>query len=265
MDIEMDANHAVNVTATYRTVINFCKSVTERAAFGADLETLGRIGDIFNDMQAVFDAVEMGQNELSTVQLANPDLNQDALKRKKQAIVNKAATDATAARDRARATTDRLEAKFKAATMPKLPGSKDLAAQQAALAGLKADYKMLFDSVHVAALADAMLSELKNRVEVRDELAVYLLGSDRWPELYLRSRGQDMAAYDYSMSAAQMVSPLLAESVAVQARLLRQINMPGRDGIRAVLANVDSFLAGMLPELAAMAELPGWSVDAMHR
>lgn len=262
---QMNPDHSVNVVGTYRSVVNFCKGVTERAATGADLETLGRIGEIFNDMQAVFTAVEEAQNQMTEVQLKNPDLNADAIGRKKADIAGKAATDANAARDRAKATTDRLEAKLKAATMPKLPATKDLAAQQMQILNLKNDYKMLFDNIHEAALADAMLSELKNKVESSDELAIFLLGSSEWPQLYLRSRGQDISAFDYSTKAAQIIQPLISEDVAVQARILRQINAGGSDGIRAVLANIDSYLVQAIAELAAMAGLAGWSTDPMHR
>jgi hypothetical protein len=252
--------HEVDLLSTYRHVINLTRGEVEKIADNADLETRGGVAQIFTDIEAVFNSLEQGKNELSVCQLQNPDLNPAGLQKKKQAILTKSANEAQAARDRAVATTGRLEAKFKAAVLPKLPATKDLAAQQMALLNLKNDFKMLLDSVNVAAVADAMLSELKNRVEVGDELAIYLLGADRWPEMYLKSRGQDGAAIEYGIEAAEVMQPLIADSVRVQAILLRQINASG--GLRAVLANVDGYLQRELSDMAGMASLPGWNTAA---
>lgn len=104
----------------------------------------------------------------------------------------------------------KLEAALIAATKPALPAGTDIQLQ---LLNLKNDMKMLFDSNTTAEREEAMLSELRAKVKEKDEVGMYLLGADKWPEHYLASRGQGTCAMSYTTKAAAILSSLQSEAV----------------------------------------------------
>ncbi|KAA1422501.1 hypothetical protein FE697_015315 [Mumia zhuanghuii] len=72
---------------------------------------------------------------------------------------------------------------------PPRPEPQD-AAQEAALAGLKADLQMVLAPLTGSQVPDRMVSRLERAIGDSDALASWLLASSRWPEDYLESRGQ---------------------------------------------------------------------------
>lgn len=257
-------NHAVDLTGTYRHVINEARGEVEGAAIkgNADMATTAAVSEIFNGMASVFDIIDAAKNLAANVALQNPDLNDEAVERKYRPIVTKAVAEAKAARDKVAASIASLERTLEAATTPKLPAGADVQMQ---LLNMKADLKMLFDSVHEASLLPAMLEELAGRIRAGDEVGVYLLGADRWPAIYLQSRGRETETYDYTRQAAAALKPLQSETVQAQATILSFINAPGDEcGLKALLANIDQYLASELPALEA-STARSWSTDAMHR
>ncbi len=257
----MDAQHQVDLTGTYRAVITRARGEVEGAAIkgNADMVTTAAVSEIFNGMASVFDIIDAAKNQAASVGLQNPDLNDEAVERKYRPVVTKAVAEAKAARDKVAANIAALERTLEAATKPKLPAGADAQMQ---LLNMKQDLKMLFDSIHEASLLTAMLEELAGRIRAGDEIGVYLLGSDRWPAIYLRSRGRGAEAYDYSRQAAAALKPLQSETIQAQATILSYINCEG--GLKALLANIDQYLYSELPALEATTAR-SWSTDALHR
>ncbi len=63
--------------------------------------------------------------------------------------------------------------------------------EEAAIAGLKGDLRMVLDATPTAAVPDELLAQLKRYQSAGNELGIWLLGASDFPELYLRSRGLD--------------------------------------------------------------------------
>lgn len=226
--------------ATFRGIINRVRVSTEIMTRDADNRTKAEIARIFEDMLVVFDHFERAKGEIPTLGVKFPDLKNTALTAKANGIASQAIQQAEAARDRAASTTDALEKRLQAAIQSKLPGG-DASAVQLQLLNLKNDLKMVFDSIHEAALVDAMVDELKNAIVKGDALTTYLLGSDPWPDRYLKSRGQDAYALLFHQRGVTEMAPLQSEMVQAQARVLNWIQADGQhDGLKVILWNLDN-------------------------
>jgi hypothetical protein len=260
----MKSNHEVDLTATYRHVVNEARGEVQSAAMksGADLATQMQVKTIFDGMDSIFNIIDAAKNEAAGFGIRYPELNDEAIEKRYRPVISKAVADVQAARDKVGRDISSLERTLEAATRPKLPAGADVQMQ---LLNMKNDFKMLFDSVHEASLPDAMLEELAGRIREGDEVGTYLLGADRWPALYLHSRGRETDAYNYSTKAAALFRPLQSETVQGQAIVLSFINAPGDQcGLKGLLANIDQFLLTELPVLIG-STARSWSTDAMHR
>lgn len=84
----------------------------------------------------------------------------------------------------------RLADRLRRETLPARPQPED-AAQEAALANLKTDLRMVLDATPASGLVHELLELLAQYQAANNQLAVWLLAVSDWPALYLRSRGRD--------------------------------------------------------------------------
>jgi hypothetical protein len=159
--------------------------------------------------------------------------------------------------DRVAATVATLRDRLAAAALPPRPTPID-SAQEARLASLKSDLRMLFDPRSPEVLPTVMLDQLSRLVESGDALGLWLLAGDSgWPQLYLRSRASEdsidglLVVYERGV-ADQLRSGIDdGESDADFARRMLEV-IDGKRGLKAALTAMQVLVRLRLDQLAVL-------------
>lgn len=133
---------------------------------------------------AVTGAIEKAQNEVISL-LGNGDISDEYRRRKmdeaKQMVVETYTAEVEKMNEALQAEVERLQELL---TVPK---PKDI--DQGELLNLKADLKMLLDTLSKSAAKMRLSQELEKALETGNEVKAWLLGASEWPSLYMESRG----------------------------------------------------------------------------
>ena len=120
---------------------------------------------------------------------------------------------------------------------PKTTYSHEAAAQEAELAGKKADYRMVLDKCHSGHVAAKMAELLDRAVKGGDALGTWLLSGSDWPGLYLESR--DMTTDEYSGRMAQVLEAYdTPETTEARRKLAFVKSTSGLHGLMTLTENV---------------------------
>ncbi len=133
---------------------------------------------------AVIGAIEKAQNEIISL-LDNGDISDDYRRRKmdevKQMVVETYTAEVEKMNEALQKEAQRLQ---EVLTVPK---PKEL--DQGELLNLKADLKMLLDTMDKSAARMRLGQELEKALETGNGVKAWLLGASEWPSLYMESRG----------------------------------------------------------------------------
>jgi dsRNA-specific ribonuclease len=133
---------------------------------------------------AVTGAIEKAHNEVISL-LGNGDISDEYRRRKmdeaKQMVVETYTAEVEKMNEALQAEVERLQELL---TVPK---PKDI--DQGELLNLKADLKMLLDTLSKSAAKMRLSQELEKALETGNEVKAWLLGASEWPSLYMESRG----------------------------------------------------------------------------
>lgn len=133
---------------------------------------------------AVTGAIEKAQNEVISL-LGNGDISDEYRRRKmdevKQMVVETYTAEVEKMNEALQKEVERLQ---EILTVPK---PKEL--DQGELLNLKADLKMLLDTLSKSAAKMRLSQELEKALETGNEVKAWLLGASEWPSLYMESRG----------------------------------------------------------------------------
>ena len=126
----------------------------------------------------------------------------EELGRQSQAYYDMTRQKVTAALDEAKAETASLRAYLEKKALPRRPQG-DVVAQEAELAGKKADMRMVLDKCHSGQVTAKMAELLERAVQQGDALGAWMLTASDWPALYLESR--DLSLGEYQGRTAQVL------------------------------------------------------------
>ena len=133
---------------------------------------------------AVTSAIEKAQNEVISL-LDNGDISDEYRRRKmdevKQMVVETYTAEVEKMNEALQKEAQRLQ---EVLTVPK---PKEL--DQGELLNLKADLKMLLDTMDKSAARMRLGQELEKALETGNGVKAWLLGASEWPSLYMESRG----------------------------------------------------------------------------
>lgn len=146
---------------------------------------------------AVTGALGKAQNEIISL-LDNGDISDDYRRRKmdevKQMVVETYTAEVEKINEALQKEAERLQ---EILTVPK---PKEL--DQGELLNLKADLKMLLDTMDKSAARMRLGQELEKALETGDEVKAWLLGASDWPSLYMESRGFPPSEWEKTKEAA---------------------------------------------------------------
>jgi hypothetical protein len=146
---------------------------------------------------AVTGALGKAQNEIISL-LDNGDISDDYRRRKmyevKQMVVETYTAEVEKINEALQKEVERLQ---EILTVPK---PKEL--DQGELLNLKADLKMLLDTMDKSAARMRLGQELEKALETGDEVKAWLLGASDWPSLYMESRGFPPSEWEKTKEAA---------------------------------------------------------------
>ncbi len=146
---------------------------------------------------AVTGALGKAQNEIISL-LDNGDISDDYRRRKmdevKQMVVETYTAEVEKINEALQKEVERLQ---EILTVPK---PKEL--DQGELLNLKADLKMLLDTMDKSAARMRLGQELEKALETGDEVKAWLLGASEWPSLYMESRGFPPSEWEKTKEAA---------------------------------------------------------------
>jgi hypothetical protein len=140
---------------------------------------------------------------------------------------------------------------LRASAYPARPTPQD-AAQEAALAGIKADIQMVFAAMDAPAeIFNSMASRLSRAISDNDKLATWLLAASRWPEDYFASRRMP----EYVEAWGDQVASVLDISAPADLDDVRSAYRRLSDG-RNGLFMIETVLTALLPQI--IAETASW-------
>jgi hypothetical protein len=120
---------------------------------------------------------------------------------------------------------------------PKTTYSHEAAAQEAELAGKKADYRMVLDKCHASQVAAKMAELLERAVKAGDGLGTWLLGGSDWAGLYLESR--ELTADEYRGRMTQVLEAYdVPEATKARQQLAFVTSTKGLAGLMTLTENV---------------------------
>lgn len=129
-------------------------------------------------------------------------------------------------------------------------GPGDAALQEAQLANIRSDVRMVLDAMPAAQVRNELVKELERRVAVGDTLGVWLLAGDSgWTESYLRSRGLDEHVFEWQVKAAQVLAPDGDDDGKLARRILSVVDTPR--GLAGAVAAMRHITAGLLDVAAS--------------
>ncbi|GAA4853328.1 hypothetical protein GCM10023221_36600 [Luteimicrobium xylanilyticum] len=160
-------------------------------------EALRQAGLAWAPVPGLISQMETALSSAATDILAvatNRDLTPEAKSRQVGQLVDTARSNINGLADSAVSAGARVLDVLRAAAYPPRPQPED-AIQEARLAGIKADLRMVLDPVSANGddLARRLGDLLGRAVADGDDLTTWVLASSHWPDDYLASRGADMA------------------------------------------------------------------------
>lgn len=152
-------------------------------------------------------------------------------------------------------TADTMLSTVKELAFPKRPTPVD-AAQEATLAGVKSDLRMVWDPTpDPDDILDAMGRSLSRSLTEGDQLATWLLASSHWPEDYLTSRGFPDRLSPWEQKVAQLLNTATPEDLTTARNLYRVLADPQRG-----LPVLEQLLNGVI--FTVIEDLAGWRPTA---
>lgn len=119
---------------------------------------------------------------------------------------------------------------LRTAAYPARPGAAD-AAQEARLAGVKGDLRMVWDSVKADGdLLSSIIESLQRSLGDGDDLQTWVIASTRWPEDYLRSRSAELHIPQLQAEIAAALDAHTPRQLT-EARRAYSVIADGRDGL----------------------------------
>ena len=116
----------------------------------------------------------------------------DELARQAQAYFDATEAKVTKALDEAKAQAASLRKELENQSLPQRPKATfDKAAQEAEIAGRKADLRLVLDRTEPGQVPVKLVELFGRAAQSGDELGAWLLSASDWPGLYLESRGRD--------------------------------------------------------------------------
>lgn len=138
---------------------------------------------------------------------------------------------------------------LRVAAYPARPQPAD-ATQEARLAGIKADLRMVWDSISDdGGVSETMTESLRRAIGDEDALSVWLIASTHWPEDYLKSRGLTHYVNAWASDVADILDAMSPPQLA-DARRVYRLLADGRDGL-PLLNTLFAQLGGVVADLAA--------------
>lgn len=129
-----------------------------------------------------------------------------------------------------KARTSRILDGLRTDAYPARPQPAD-ATQEARIAGIKADLRMVWDPVtDDSAFVPTMAASLRRAIGDEDALTTWLLASTHWPEDYLTSRGADLRVPVWQDEVATVLDALSPANLG-DARRTYRLLADGRDGL----------------------------------
>lgn len=164
-----------------------------------------------------------------------------------RAIIDAATTDVKAR------TTAILEA-LRAAAYPARPEPAD-ATQEARLAGIKGDLRMVWDAIgDDHNIVTTMTNSLRRAIGDDDALTTWLLTSTHWPDDYLQARGAEIRLPQWNAEVASTLDSVTPASLGDARRIYRQLS-DGRDGL-PLLNILFNQLTGIVNDLSTWRPSP---------
>jgi hypothetical protein len=208
------------------------------------------------DLMAIFDGFDraLAAIDAAHVPLQNNwlmlELTQSVRINRGQAIINSVATAVAAELSKASTTAKALVAWLTQETLPPRPQTADTAGQEASLTNVRADLRLVLDTLPGDDVPNALLDELKRRVADDDALGVWFLAGDStWPATYLRARGVDPELYDLRIADALTSSATASEP-------------DNGEKARQILAALKGS-RGLVGALVAMGNLAAWRFEGL--
>jgi hypothetical protein len=193
-------------------------------------------------VQAALDALQTGTTAAATAHGQAQYVPAERSRRAAEAL-----TEARTGFDRSHAAAgaalDEVTRLVRAAGLPPRPAPAD-AAQEAALANVRADMRMILDAVPAGQLAERIVELTGEAAANRDALTTWLLAGSPWAGRYLASRGQDGMTEWLASNIGRALAPTGSRQVQQAVRALPLLE----DGQHAARRLVDVFLPAVAQE-----------------
>lgn len=227
----------------------FCRENTQSLAGAVGTQAVDQATDMFNQL-------ESAGNKIGAIS-RDADLTSGAKRQRAQTMYDQAATSAQASLNSLEKLSDDYQAKQERLGQISAPPAATVADREAVLTNIRADLRMVWDSVSDTALPDAMLESLREAVQNNDLNTAFLMcGSPEFARKYAGTRpGGSMAMPYFDTAAAQIIAPLLDTTTrnAREALAREQSGEPGTLGW--LRQTMEVYRNGRLRELRNMAGL----------
>ena len=188
------------------------------------------IAEVAGTWKVVFDMME---NAMGTISVSGLDTRLTAEARLSE--MNSAAATLAGTVDQlltdAETSVDRLAVELAQAATPARPPTTDPMLQEAVLASIKSDVVMVLDR-YISDQVPTQAAELvATYAAAGNDLAVWLLVSSGWSDLYFKARGADLD--EFTRRIAQAMTGTKDPEITKAQQLLRQLNGP--KGVKALI------------------------------
>lgn len=147
-----------------------------------------------------------------------------------------------------------IVAGLRTAAFPSRPAG-DVSAQEATLAGIKNDLRMVLDAQpDENAIVETGMQLLGRAIADGDQLATWLLASSHWPEDYLASRGAPIGRRLWDGRVAEVLNGATPPELAETRRVYRLVS-DGRTGLPVL----DVLFNSTLPPI--LEQITGWRLS----
>lgn len=178
----------------------------------------------------------------------NDRLTEDARREDIAGAVQASRAIIDAATEDVKARTTAILDALRAAAYPARPQPAD-ATQEARLAGIKGDLRMVWDAIgDDDNIVVTMTNSLRRAIGDDDALTTWLLASTHWPEDYLQARGAEIRLSQWHAAVASTLDSVTPASLGDARHIYRQLS-DGRDGL-PLLNILFNQLTGIINDLS---------------
>lgn len=213
-----------------------------RTTWGAAQAALANIDQLLGDMA----------NELAIEAASNGDYTPAAQQTRRAAIISNYTAKLTEQRTAATASLNRIITAITTAALPQRPQPEDVL-QEAKLAGLKDDVRMLLGNCDTGETGDKLASYLSSALDNGDALAAWLIAGSGWVAMYLQGRfdGHDLtiAQGDVDVRIANALDQRSGTDEMAVARTLYRKLTDGQRGCVCLLTITSGFLTNLITNL----------------